>query len=343
MTFTRSEARRWLPVLLLCVAVGLAYTGLHWMLDAKTDPADEPPLKSVEIAKGTSLHQVAATLEREGVIRSRLAFVVLAKLTFADRRIRPGDYAFHAGMRPMEILSDLEEGRVTLHQVTFPEGFTVAQIAERVAAHGLADRDEFLQASRDAAFMRTLDVAAPSLEGYLFPTTYRFAKNSPPRDMIRTMVAFTWRTFTPKLRARAADLNMTIHQVLTLASVIEKETGAAAERMLISSVFHNRLRRKIPLQSDPTVIYALEAFDGNLRKRDLSVDSPYNTYRVRGLPPGPIANPGAEAIVAALYPAKAYYLYFVSRNDGTHHFSSTLAEHNRAVDKYQRRRYRRVS
>ena len=212
-----------------------------------------------------------------------------------------------------------------------------------MAGEELANEKEFLLLAKDPAFIQALELDVRSLEGYLFPTTYRFAKYSKPENMIRTMVAFMSKAVTPERRARAAELGMSVHEVLTLASVIEKETGAAEERRLISAVFHNRLRRKIPLQSDPTVIYALEGFDGNLRKRDLGVDSPYNTYRVRGLPPGPIANPGLESILAALYPAKASYLYFVSRNDGTHHFSSTLAEHNRAVDKYQRKYRRRAT
>jgi UPF0755 protein len=157
------------------------------------------------------------------------------------------------------------------------------------------------------------------------------------------LVAGLRQALTPDLYQRAKDVNLSLHQVLTLASVIEKETGVREERELVSAVFHNRLRRNLPLQSDPTIIYALDGFDGNLRVRDLALDSPYNTYRVVGLPPGPIANPGLQSIRAALYPAQTNYLYFVSRNDGSHYFSSTLEEHNRAVDKYQRRAARRSS
>lgn len=334
---------RWIPVLTLCLTLTLAYLGLRWMLEPREDPSTRPAVRTIDVPEGTSFRQVAKMLEAQGVISSRTAFSVLGKVTLVDRRIRPGEYSFHAGMSPMQILADLERGRVALHQVTIPEGFTVAQIAERLESHRLANRETFLEATRDPELIRQLGLEVDSLEGYLFPTTYRFPKNAKPQDIIRTMVVFTRKAFTPALRSRAVELDMTPHEVLTLASVIEKETSVARERTLISAVFHNRLRRKIPLQSDPTVIYALESFDGNLRKRDLSVDSPYNTYRVRGLPPGPIANPGAESIDAALYPARASYLYFVSRNDGTHHFSSTLAEHNRAVDKYQRRPWRRVS
>ena len=171
----------------------------------------------------------------------------------------------------------------------------------------------------------------------MFPDTYRFARYMPPEFIVRIFVSRFHEMVTPELQAQAKSMEMTFQEIITLASVIEKETGLAAERSLVSGVFHNRLRQNIPLQSDPTVIYALEYFDGNIRKADLSVNSPYNTYKVRGLPPGPIANPGLAAIKAALYPTPSNFVYFVSRNDGSHKFSVTLAEHNKAVDKYQRR------
>lgn len=330
-----------IPTVALVLVCG--YLGGHWLLAPLGDPSAEPRVQSVDIPEGASMQHVASLLAERGLIRSRTGFLFLGKLTGADRRIRPGEYALHPGLRPLQILSDMVEGRVRLHAVTIPEGFSVAQVAARLAGLGLVDERAFLALTQDREFIRTLDLDVPTLEGYLFPTTYHFPKSTNPEDIIRTMVAFTWKAITPELRARASEQGMTVHEVLTLASVIEKETGVPAERPLISAVFHNRLRLGIPLQSDPTVIYALESFDGNLRKRDLSVESPYNTYRVRGLPPGPIANPGAESIVAALHPAETSYLYFVSRNDGTHHFSATLAEHNRAVDKYQRQVSRQLS
>lgn len=329
--------------ILTAVVLACGYLGSQWLLAPLADPPVEPIVHSVAVPEGASLQEVAALLEERGLIRSQTGFRILGKLTGADRRIRPGEYALHPGLGPLQILSDMVEGRVRLHPVTIPEGFSVAQVAARLAEQGLAEEQAFVALTEDRDFIGTLDLAVPTLEGYLFPTTYHFPKSSNPREIIRTMVAYTRKAMTPELRSRAEEKGMSLHEVLTLASVIEKETGVASERPLISAVFHNRLRRGIPLQSDPTVIYALEAFDGNLRKRDLSVESPYNTYRVKGLPPGPIANPGAESIAAALHPAKAPYLYFVSRNDGTHHFSSTLAEHNQAVDKYQRRISRRVS
>lgn len=217
----------------------------------------------------------------------------------------------------------------------------MAQIAETAGQQGVADSQEVSRLLRDRAFISALGIRAETLEGYLYPDTYKFPRGAKAKDVLAAMVERLRQVYGPELQARAHDLKMTQHQVLTLASVIEKETGVNEEREEISAVFHNRLKKGIPLQSDPTVIYGLPAFDGNIRKKDLSSPSPYNTYRVAGLPPGPIANPGIDAIRAALYPSNSRALYFVSKNDGTHQFSSTLAEHNEAVEKYQKRPFRR--
>ncbi len=293
------------------------------------------------IPEGTPFQQVAVLLEREELIRSRQAFVFLGKMQEAERKIHPGEYELNAAMAPEEMLAKLLAGRVLLHSVTIPEGYTIKQIADVVAEHGITDREEFLKAVSDTSFIKSLGISADTLEGYLYPDTYRFPRRTSGKEVIRTMVDQLGQVMTPEWQARAKDLHMTVHEVLTLASVIEKETGAGDERPHISSVFHNRLKKKIPLQSDPTVIYGLPNFDGNLRKKDLSDPSPYNTYRWAGLPPGPIASPGAASIRAALYPMLSSDLYFVSKNDGTHHFSATLVEHNKAVEKYQKRPFRR--
>lgn len=327
----------------LAALVLAASQWVRWVTSPVTEPSAEPASRLVVIPEGANLRQVAGLLKAEGLIPSASGFLVLGKLVLAERRIPAGEYLLHSGMRPTQILSEILAGHVVLHPITVPEGYTVVQIADLLRQGRISDPDEFLKLSRDREFLRSLALEADSLEGYLFPDTYRFARDAKARHVIETMVAALWQAFSLELRARAGEVDMSIHEILTLASVIEKETSVDAERALVSAVFHNRLRRNIRLQSDPTVIYALEGFDGNLRKRDLAVKSPYNTYRVAGLPPGPIGNPGREAIRAALYPANAGYLYFVSRNDGTHQFSSTLAEHNRAVEKYQRRGARRVS
>jgi len=280
-------------------------------------------------------------LKGEQLIRSRWAFLWLGKTRDIDRKIRPGEYELDASLSSQEILAKLLSGRVVLHPVTIPEGYNLAQIADVLSTQQVTDAKEFTKLVRDRAYIATLGIEADSLEGYLFPETYSFPRGTKAREVIKAMVDGLHRVWSAEMQEQAARMKLSLHQVLTLASVIEKETGSKEERELIAAVFHNRLRKKIPLQSDPTVIYGLPAFDGNIHKRDLSILSPYNTYRVQGLPPGPIASPGAHSLRAALFPAQASYLYFVSRNDGTHQFSSTLTEHNQAVEKYQKQPFRK--
>jgi UPF0755 protein len=339
----RRRLLTWMGAILLGM-ITAAYLVNAWMFSPLVSTSGVgPPVRVVDIPEGASFRQVATLLEKEQLIASRWGFLLLGKLTSADRRIMPGEYALHADMRPSDILARIQNGQVVLHPVTIPEGFTVAQIAELLDGRGFIDTKEFLALAHDRDFiLSALQLDLPSLEGYLYPDTYYIPRRVKAKDFLTMLVDSFWKIFTPELRARAAEINLTVHQVLTLASVIEKETGTQEERELISSVFHNRLRRRIPLQSDPTVIYGLLTFDGNLKKRDLDKVTPYNTYRVTGLPPGPIANPGLQSIRAALYPAPSTYLYFVSKNNGTHQFSSTLAEHSKAVDTYQRQPVRRV-
>lgn len=332
---TPNRIIRWLGLAAAAVVLAV-FLGLYWLLQPVADGQSQSVI--IEVPEGMTLRQLAVRLESRRLIRSPLAFVLLGKWMGADRRLQAGEYALHAGMRPRDMLAAITSGHVVLYSVTIPEGYTIIELAQVFAQHGVTDPEGLIALAHDRGFIRSLGIEAPSLEGYLFPDTYKFPRNTKPERVLKEMVEALRNAFTPELQQRARDIRMSLHEVLTLASVIEKETGAAQERELISSVFHNRLRLGIPLQSDPTVIYGLESFDGNIRRKDLDSRSPYNTYRIRGLPPGPIANPGLGAIRAALYPAPTKYLYFVSRNDGTHQFSATLAEHNRAVDKYQRHR-----
>ena len=323
--------------LLLGVSGGLAvFTQLQ--------PVGNPSRVTVlDIAEGASLSEVAKRLHRQKLIRSDWAFAWMGRLSGSDRKIISGEYEFHGGMAPLTILEKILNGEVIQYTVTIPEGFSLSRIADLLHEQRLVDREKFLRCARDRSFIQTLSLPVDNLEGYLFPDTYQFARHVKPERFLATMVSRFKQAVTQEHRRQAAELGLSMHQVITLASLIEKETARPDERPLISGVFHNRLRKKIPLQSDPTVIYALNEFDGNLRKKDLSIENPYNTYRVLGLPPGPIANPGIAAIHAALYPEPTGYLYFVSRNDGSHEFSKTLAEHNRAVRKYQLRQPRRTS
>lgn len=289
----------------------------------------------VVIPEGAPLSRVTSLLHEEGIIRNAWVFTWLAKLSGAERKIISGEYEFHGGMTAWDVLTKLVRGQVLQHTITIPEGATIADIATILDAHRIVPREEFIEATRNADLIKQAGFEVQHLEGYLFPDTYSLSRPMAADAVVRLLVNRMKQVFSPELLGRAQELGMSIHQVLTLASVIEKETGRPEERDLISGVFHNRLRQHIPLQSDPTVIYALTGFDGNLRKKDLSIDSPYNTYRVRGLPPGPIASPGEASIRAALYPVPTHFLYFVSRNDGSHKFSATLAEHNSAVREYQ--------
>ena len=260
------------------------------------------------------------------------------RLTDSQGQIRAGEYELTSDLSPWKVLVHLRKGRVVLHKVTIPEGLRSEEVADIVSEKFSISRERFAELLKDPEWIRTLGLNAPSLEGYLLPETYSFPKNMTEEQILGKMVQEMLDFFDDEKRKRAETLGMNVHQVLTLASIIEKEMAVESEAPLISSVYHNRLRKKMLLQSDPTVIYGIEDFDGDIRWKDLKQDSPYNTYVRPGLPPTPIANPGKVAIEAALYPEESNYLYFVSRNDKTHLFSKNLSDHNRAVNQYQRRR-----
>jgi UPF0755 protein len=301
----------------------------------------DPEQVRVEVERGMGVDSVARMLEERGIIGARLPFVVSYRLFYYPRKVKAGEYLLTSPLRAKEILDILVKGRVYLHQVTVPEGLTAREMAPLLGPL-LADGEEgFLEASLDAGPILSLDPEAENLEGYLFPETYSFPKNISSKEAVQAMVGQFRMVFDGLWSARADSLRMSVRQAVTLALLIEKETSLPAEKRLVSAVFHNRLRIGMKLDCDPTIIYALKQkglFDGNLTKRDLTIDSPYNSYRFSGLPPGPICNPGEEALEAALHPAPEDYLYFVSRNDGSHHFSRSFAEHQNAVRRFQKRR-----
>ena len=303
-------------------------------------PAGGDTVQVVEIPKGASFSRAVDLLEAEGLVRQRQLFYAVALLKNAARHIKAGEYEFSGALSPLEILEKLTRGDVIGYTITVPEGYTVRQILDRLLENKLVDEKEFLRLNADRAFLSSLRISGGSLEGYLFPETYRLDRSMGTRAVIRAMVDQFWHRLTPEMTRRAGERGLEIHELVTLASIIEKETGLKAEMPLISAVFHNRLRQRMPLQSDPTVIYGIENFDGNLRKPDLLKKTPYNTYLIPGLPPGPIASPGTDALNAALHPAEVDYLYFVSKNDGSHHFSNHLSQHNAAVAAYQLRKKR---
>jgi len=292
----------------------------------------------VEFPPGTSVAAIADRLVAAGVIPDRWTFRIGARLTGADRRLQAGEYRFAGATSPNDVITRLAAGDVYKHPVTFPEGLTIAEMGEIFAHSGLGTAKDFVRAASDTSLIAAYDADARSLEGYLFPATYSLPRRAGADAAVRAMVTGFDHAFDSELRAATSAEGLTARQMLTLASIIEKETARADERPLVAAVLHNRLRMGMPLQCDPTVIYALMRaghWDGNLRKVDLEMNSPYNTYRVKGLPPGPIASPGRASMDAAVHPADVPYLYFVSRNDGTHVFAATLAEHNRNVQLYQ--------
>jgi UPF0755 protein len=292
------------------------------------------------VSRGESLADIARNLERAGLVRSGPAVKWLARWRGVEDQLRAGEYVLSAALPPGEILAKLAEGRVKTYELVVPEGFTMAQIATRLEAAQLADADQFLEAARDPATAAALGIEGGTLEGYLFPETYRIPRGLSPHEIARILVAQLFQVWE-EIEARARDQDLSMRDVVTLASIVEKETGVAEERPLIASVFRNRLRRGMRLQTDPSVIYGIPDFDGNLRRRHLDdAENPYNTYRISGLPPGPIASPGADALRAVVHPAETDYLYFVSRNDGTHAFSSSYREHVLAVNRYQKTRTR---
>jgi len=298
----------------------------------------------VDFPPGTSVSGIADRLTAAGVIPDPWTFRVGARLTGADRRLQAGEYRFAGATSPSDVLSRLAAGDVYKHPLTFPEGLTIAEMADIFGRSGLGTTKDFVRAASDVSLIAAYDADAHSLEGFLFPATYSLPRHAGADAAVRAMVAGFDHAFDSELRAATSAEGLTPSQMLTLASIIEKETAQASERPLVSAVVHNRLRLGMPLQCDPTVIYALMRagrWDGNLRKVDLEMNSPYNTYRVKGLPPGPIASPGRASMDAAVHPADVPYLYFVSRNDGTHVFATTLAEHNRNVQMFQGKGRRR--
>jgi len=297
----------------------------------------------VELAPGTSVAAIGSRLAEAGAVPDALTFRVAARLSGAERRLQAGEYRFADPATPFQVIERLAAGDVFRRSVTFPEGLTIREMAGVYERSGLGTAGEFERAATTGNRAQPFDPDASSLEGYLFPDTYALTRRVDAGGLIDLMVAGFLRAFDEGLRARAVASGLTVREAVTLASLVEKETAQTSERPVIAAVYRNRLRRGIPLQCDPTVIYALMRagrWNGNLTRVDLQFDSAYNTYRYGGLPPGPIASPGRAALEAAVSPADVPYLYFVSRNDGSHVFATTLTEHNRNVENWQKRYFR---
>jgi UPF0755 protein len=291
--------------------------------------------KIIDIPDGAHMRVVADLLAKEGLIHYKEYFILFGKLTQTEKSIHPGEYDFNTRMLPLDILALLRKGKIIQYEVSIPEGYSSYMIADLLEEKGLADRDVFLRLCHDQAFIQSLNLNVKSLEGYLFPSTYFFPRRIKTEEIIKKMVSIFLQSYSPDIDQAAVQFKMSRHEVVTLASIIERETGLEEERNLVSAVFHNRLNKNIPLQSDPTVIYEIKGYTGRITKKMLLTKTPYNTYRLKGLPEGPISNPGRKSLLAAVHPATVDYLYFVSKNNGTHYFSTTLKEHNQAVRRYQ--------
>jgi UPF0755 protein len=328
---------RFLGGVLIVATAGAVVAGWYLWRDLHT-VVQPPPGTVVAIAPGASFRSVATQLSRAGLLRYPVTFIAWARYQGSDRSVRSGTYRIERPVSPIGLLALLEKGPFLESQwVTIPEGQTAEQVADALEEKGFGGRDVFRCIMEDPAFLAALDLPGSGIEGYLFPDTYAFQWSTEPERILRTMVR-RFRRVSRDLVETRIQAGMTEAQMVTLASIIEKETGKAGERKMIAGVFHNRLRLGMPLQSDPTVIYGLANFDGNLTRAHLDDPSPYNTYRYKGLPPGPIANPGRAALEAAIAPTDTPALYFVSRNDGSHVFSKSLVQHNRAVRRYQKSR-----
>jgi len=315
-------------LLVIAIVVGAAYAAFSYFWLSPTEKF--APRREVTIEKGESFRQIARALADAGVVRSELALRLYGRMSQTASQIKPGDYAFKGGERIPDVMHHLVRGDFVVVTITIPEGLTVHQIAEKVAETGLVCQDEFENAARDGEIVRALGLLPLGAEGYLFPATYKFSPHAKTNDVLAAMLARFYEVLTPEVEARMFHFGLDARRLVTMASIVEKEAKAPAERPLIAGVFYNRLRLGMPLQSDPTAEYEL---DGAKEAAASAVHtaSAFNTYDFTGLPPGPIANPGLKSIEAALNPMQTDFLYFVAREGGTHVFSKSFQEHRHAI------------
>lgn len=322
---------------LIVVAVAGAASWFYVGVDRPFKGYDTPET-FVEIPQGAGSVAIARRLADAGIVRDVATFRIALWISGEGRRLQAGEYRFDQPISARQVADKIARGDVYVRPITFPEGLTIKQMAAVYESKGFGPANEFLAAAKNAGLVAAIDPQAKDLEGYLFPDTYKMPRRSTAAQLVAKMVQEFMKALTPELMDAVEARHLTVRQFVTLASIVEKETGNKEERPLVAAVYANRLRIGMALQCDPTVIYALDRlgrYDGNLTRESLQFDSRYNTYRYPGLPPGPIASPGRASLDAAAHPADADYLYFVSRNDGSHAFAATLEEHNRNVQKYQ--------
>jgi len=326
-------------LVLVTIVAGGAAAGMAWTRLQTPYKGYTSTEQFVEIPARAGAAEIRQRLVDAGVVQDGLTLRLALRWTGASRDLKAGEYRFERAMTAVEVVQKIAHGDVYGQRITFPEGLTIREMATIYESRGLGGARDFISASRNTALIQNLDPAASDLEGYLFPDTYTVGRTVGATELIEKMVAGFRAAYPAAPPPPTGDQPpLTTRQVVTLASLIEKETAKTEERPLVSAVYRNRLRIGMGMQADPTVVYALQKagkYDGNIRKEDLGINSPYNTYKYPGLPPGPIASPGQASLAAALNPADAPFLYFVSRNDGSHVFATTLAEHNRNVQEFQ--------
>jgi len=311
---------------------------LTWVRMTEPYKGYTDPELFVQVPQGAGTTQIGQALVQAGIVKDQWTFRGALLWTRTTRLLKAGEYRFDRPMTAIDVVERIARGDVYTRRLTFPEGLTIVEMAKLYESRGFGQAQQFIDATRDASPIRDLDPQATDLEGYLVPETYALARTTPASKLVAMMVNRFRSVFNDELRREVKEQGLTVRQIVTLASLIEKETGNTEERPVVAAVYRNRVKTGMGMQADPTIIYALEKagrWDGNIHKQDLAFDSPYNTYKYPGLPPGPIASPGKASLEAAVLPADVPYLYFVSRNDGTHVFAKTLTEHNRNVQKYQ--------
>jgi UPF0755 protein len=318
------------------VATAALIFAVHFYIALFVPPTREKNWKEIQVTEGKSFKAIASMLKREGIIRYRGYFEMIGRFKGLSRKVRVGYYGLSTNMSLWEVLETLRKGRIIEYEVVIPEGYNLYQIGWTLSGTPLvSDPQQFIKLVKNKKYVRSIGIDADSLEGYLFPDTYFLPKGIKLEDIPKRMVQRYRAVFESSYRDRARQMGLTEQQIITLASIIEKEAKIPSERKLISAVYHNRLKKGMKLQADPTCVYGTKAWVTNVTKGDLKRRSPYNTYLHKGLPPGPIANPGQGSILAALYPESTGYLFFVAQGDGSHYFSNDFAAHAKAIGRYR--------
>ncbi len=322
---------RWLVIAVVIIAV---IGASRYAFFLSFPPGDGQIVKIVDFAKGSSLKKLADELEKSGVLGSSRLFIFTARLRGVTDKLQAGTYQFTDAMPPADILGMLERGEVYEKRFAVPEGYSIYQLAEMLEGKELFAKAVFLKECSNPALLKELGIKGKTVEGYLYPSTYNLANIDDPEVFVKMMTTQFFKIWNERFASLEKSSGLNRQQIVTLASIVEKEAVVPSEKPLIASVFLNRLKKRMPLQSDPTALYGVRSFAGAVKRKDILRSTPYNTYKINGLPPGPIGNPGEGAIEAVLKPASTGYYYFVAKKDGTHHFSATLDEHNRAVNLY---------